>query len=321
MQEETVNSFVLRRGRISQRSPNGFLNSESKHFMNMLFPTLSVSACFFNDQIEHHGIDKILNLHTLFPLYRPLAHPVTAIAIEQRFKGKHNRDFHALNSCFSPMEDQLSRAVYCPACFIEQVREFGFCWLKRKWLIHTIQTCTKHLCLLRSAYRDTMQGSCTDKDWEVIGDNTEDPYTDWQIQLLDASLPTFSKSLRKQLFQESVSRIISIHPNLTDNAFIERLTDRYIQTYGDNYRSGYWTDRQAVKLNRKFRCALYGEAGYYPTFAEYFGLVRLAFPNFQYFLFYLNSISVLQETEFEIPFNFQRGIGKRAVINELGVRL
>lgn len=194
MPEEHLGSYLLRRHYFSGRilDPQ-FMRTITLQHSNrwMLFPA--------NEYKFEAGLSPIIENNTLYNLFRPTS---SLYLLNNNYLYRNAIDYSS------------SQAIFCTACFEEQLVEHGHYWFKREWLIYKTKYCIKHKCYLSplkcnrcntqfgiklgliSVLRrecNTCRGALDFTNPEKVADIPA--IVIWSSALLNDGLPFFSKKL------------------------------------------------------------------------------------------------------------------------------
>lgn len=199
MPNEHIGSFIFRKhifsGKVTDLEFTNEITVQSSNGWR-LFPHADVTDV----DLENY------NLHTLIDLFRPTSAPSYG---KSRGITQHRADYKSIEGS------------YCPACFRDQISEFGFFWFRREWLIYGTDCCVNHGCKLLRFYcgncqerlrigvgvQSLLRGRCVKCRTAMTIPNPTyvpeiPPMIAWANQLLKHPLPHLSQRLVSNLFYQ-----------------------------------------------------------------------------------------------------------------------
>lgn len=315
MEEETISSFAVRSLLVSGKVEIDKICLRFLFSTNMawrVFPVANVELSkIFKGILDQQGVDNVFTNHTLLPLFRPVA----ALDVDHTYQNSflrygHNKcwpEIGKINSLHSN-ECVVQPIKYCPACFTYQVKNFGFTWFKREWLIVRMGMCLEHGCQLliascpcrrgKSSFEDIIsafRGECTNclaDLWTIHEGNTDSAFSSWLQKLLKVNLPAFSPALRAFLINQSYIKLGGDPEYAVEEKgiFLARLYDPWnipllVNRHGWNPKIEARSYHAEIKeaLNMRLRPVMPHICLFHP--------LSLAFPDVNKFLLYLDNVS------------------------------
>jgi len=89
-------------------------------------------------------VDKLIDKHTLWPLYAPFIPPRRRQAIECWMKGESHGSVHLASGIAASRIKQKCSLHMCPVCLEEQVSEYGEDYWNRCWQVPMMKLCPMH---------------------------------------------------------------------------------------------------------------------------------------------------------------------------------
>lgn len=195
MEGEHLGGFILRRQYFSGKIID-------KKFMQDITVMGRGTWRLFPFIDEEYKNKEILKNHTLEDLFRPTS-DLYRIGSDP---GSWNHfTFHTLDFV-------STETAYCPLCFQEQIREYGFPWFRREWLTYRADICVKHCCKLsymscseckyynlKYELLALLQGKCirclnTVRFEEPVYVSKIPPMILWSNKILESNFPRFLKN-------------------------------------------------------------------------------------------------------------------------------
>lgn len=133
--EESLTGFLLRAELL-------FAADESNNVLRKIDGEVSLrSFPRLQGGIETKNIERLLANNTIYPLLKYTA--------EYSFKSELIRlcdqeTTFLHNGTFMRKVFHWKKVLYCPKCFIEQIKHHGFCWLLREWQAPLVTACHVH---------------------------------------------------------------------------------------------------------------------------------------------------------------------------------
>jgi len=159
----------------------------------------------------------LVNKHTLLPLITPTATVEYSHELAE-FCERKSKYLHPIHK-----GDKVARNLHvCFECFESQIEQNGFCWIKREWLIHGVETCFIHNVKLEYYCCDNcysgpsiselhikpLAGKC-DSCGSCLTNSivAESNYDKFVYAALNRMYPKFSGKLKSTLLIEASSRV------------------------------------------------------------------------------------------------------------------
>lgn len=214
--EETLSSYIIRQLFVSgtidikRKTRCFFLSSESNHWKIFPWSTYE-SGKILQKLSDRYSVDKILNDHTLLPLYRAVNSHHFKRSLARSLREHPHQEKILLAHTGEPTAIEIK---FCTLCFQDQISKYGFTWFKREWKIHGMEKCQEHGCDIIKAYCDcgnknsltlalsSLQGvcqKCGSNFWNVSNRNEREPYAHWLSNLLKFDIHIIDIRLREFL--------------------------------------------------------------------------------------------------------------------------
>jgi len=214
---EYLGAFLSRMSSIGYDTYFGFNNSYDGRgyypFSLSYYEMIEVEDLLPSNHMSYSGL---VNKHTLLPLITPTAtvqysHELAAFCER---KSRFLLQIHK--------GDNVSRSLYvCFECLKDQIELNGFCWIKREWLIHGVETCLVHNVGLmyygcrncysgpniRDLHKKHLSGKC-DSCRSILTNDViaESRYDKFVYSALNRMYPNFSGKLKSKLLFEASYR-------------------------------------------------------------------------------------------------------------------
>ncbi|MBB1440638.1 TniQ family protein [Shewanella sp. SG41-4] len=125
-------------------------------------------ALNFPKKVEFTGLQnktmvEVLSMHTVYPLLKYTSDYHLKTELIDIFIHGYSEQRRALEKQLF----QYAELRYCPKCFIDQLRQYGFCWLLRVWQAPLVTACHIHNIKLCKYSCDCIDGPFATKNFLV----------------------------------------------------------------------------------------------------------------------------------------------------------